>query len=283
MALKPRTGNISALQPNWRSAVEVQYQFKTGIRTSYNGTEQREALRERARVEVSFDAMLREGAIHRLAADLTKDADALVVLPMFWRRAEIASVAGATVTLTSAPFWAVPGARLVLDGATQEAVTITSVAGAVVTLQSAPVGVFAAKDRVYPAMLARGDAQSEVRYSTDNVATAAVRFNLDPGTDPQAVQVIAPQTFDGRDMLTAEPNWSRAPALNFASGRVEFDPTRGRVATSNPLAFTPRLLKVGYTGFSAEDVEGLVAFFMRQKGRRGAFRMPTCCSPPTRG
>jgi len=273
--LKPRVGNITALQPNWRGGVEVQYQFKTSILTSYDGTEQRAALRERPRMEVSFDAILLEGMIHRHAADVTKDPDALFVLPLYWRRAEVVSVAGATLTLVSTPFWIVPGVRLVLDGTTQEAVTVLSVVGAVVTLESAVVGAFLAGDIVYPAVLSRVESETDLRHPTSRVATAAVRFNMDPASDPMVSPVITPTTYRGMDVFTTRPNWQNAPQITFTSGRVQFDPGRGLVVTDNPLPFTQRLLKIGFTEFSAAGAEAFIAFFMRTKGMRGAFRMPT--------
>lgn len=274
-ALKPRVGNITALQPNWRDGIEVQYQFKTSILTAFDGTEQRAAMRELPRMEVSFEAILLEGMIHRHAADLTKDPDALFVLPLYWRRVAVVSAAGSTLTLADAPFWLVPGARLVLDGATQEAVTIQSVAGAVVTLQSALVGAFGPGDLALPAVLARVDTETDLRLPTTRVATTSARLIMDPGSDLMVAPVIVPASFRGMDVFTTRPNWAAAPTITFTSGRETFDPGRGRIAAANPLAFTPRTLKLGFSEFTAVKAEAFIAFFLRTKGQRGAFRMPT--------
>ena len=280
MALKTRVGRIPATEPNWSSAVSASYQFLTGIAESENGREQRWALRERPRLQLAFTSLLREDAYVRHQADLTGvGLDQTFVVPCPWRLALLGVQAASgqpVVTLDPLPFWAVEGARMVLESATvQEGVTILSVAGTAVTLTSNLLNTFPVGAKVRPAYLARFQPSAEFNARLSTVREMGVVYDAEPGDDPVATAAITPPMFEGRDVFLTKPNWSRDVSLTFESARRVLDPGRGRIDVRNSRGFPTLIQKMQYTQTTREKAEELLAFFVRQKGRRGSFFMPS--------
>lgn len=280
MALKTRVGRIPATEPNWSSPVTASYQFQTGIVESEEGYEQRWALRERPRLQLSFTSLLREEAYWRHQADLTGvGLDQTFVLPCPWRLDELAAQALSgqpVVSVDPMPFWAVADARVVLESATvQEAATILSVAGTNITLTSNLQTTFAAGSRIRPAYLARFQPSAEFEARISSVREMGVVYDVEPGDDPVAAASITPDTFEGRDVFLTKPNWSRDVTMTFESARRVLDPGRGRIDVRNARGFPTLIQKMQYSQTTSARAEELLAFFLRQKGRRGSFFMPT--------
>lgn len=84
-----------------------------------------------------------------------------------------------------------------------------------------------------------------------------------------------PALFDGRELFLMRPNWAQPVDLSFAMTTETVDFGRGRVARYNPIAFTTRLLKATYLRRDETDAQRITGLFMRAKGRRGEFYMPT--------
>lgn len=279
MALKTRLGRIAGVRPDWSSPVEIEYNFKTSVLTAYDGTEQRSALRSTPRIQIAHRSVLTQAEASRHLADMASGQDTLFVVPARWRFAPISAIAGAAVTLDAVPFWAVAGATVVLSSATTEEVReIASVAGNVVTLTLAPSGSFAPGDRLIYAYQALANDAAGFEAQTDNLFTATLEWTADPARDPVPAAPVSPAQFEGRDLFTVRPNWRGRPTLEFNSLRRMFDPERGRVAWDSPQNYNAATLTMDVTRFGLLDAEEVIAFFVRQKGKRGAFYAPTWLS-----
>lgn len=269
-----RIGPIPAPRPDWSREVQMGYEFKTSIIEAQDGTEQREALRTTARIEVSFATLLTEAAMHRMQADLTKDQEQLFVLPIRWRQVDVAGQASAALTVAELPFWAVAGAKVVLtDEATEEAAEIASVAAGTITLTAAPA--LGSLTRVFHAYSARMSDSLTMNSPIDTIWRGEVEFSVDPGSDPQAAPTLALPQFDTEDLFLDIPNWSREPRTEIVSLRRELDSGRGLTLTDSRLTYNRQTLRLGFTKMSATAVENLIAFFLHQKGKRGSFFAPT--------
>lgn len=280
MALKTRIGRIPATEPNWSSPVTATYQFLTGIAESEDGREQRWALRERPRLQIGFTAMLREEEYWRHQADLAGvGLDQTFVLPCPWRLATAAATASPgqpVVSVDPMPFWAVEGARLVVESDTLiEAGTILSVTGTDITLTSNLQGNYPAGSKVRPGYLARFQPSAEFNARVANVREMGVIYDAEPGDDPVVAAAITPPTFEGTDVFLTKPNWSRDVSMTFESARRVLDPQRGRIDVRNTRGFPTLIQKMQYSETTRTRAEELLAFFLRQKGRRGSFFMPS--------
>ncbi len=271
---KPRTGRIAVTKADWARPVTASYEFRTSVITAYDGSEQRAALRQEPRMAVGFKTLLGTSGIERHLRDLTTGQADQFIVSMPWRAESLAADAsGATLTLANLPFWCAPGEQVILDGATEEVATVQSVSGNTVSLTAEPVGVFRAGDRLFHAAQAWADGTVDFRAHTDSLWEASVEYRINPGVSP-IVPLLAPAQFDGRDVFLARPDWRRQPRVSLTAQLQMFDPGRGLFDLRTPVPYSTRQVRLGFTEVSAEAAESLAAFFLRQKGKRGAFYAP---------
>jgi hypothetical protein len=279
MSLRDRVGRIAVTAPNWSSPIEANYAFKTDIITAYEGAEQRFSVRETARLTVDFDTILTGPMLRRHMADLAESEHLPFVVRTPWRYTRLAAQAflgSAVITVSEAAFWLAPGAMLILeDSATEEAAQVLSVAGDVVTLTETLSNGFAAGSKLNHALLARTAGDPSFRAEAADVWTGGVSYDAAPGVDPQTYEAEALPQFEGRDVFLKSPNWRNRPEINFSGVRQMNDSDRGTVASSSPTRRTQIEVQLGYTGANAAESEQLLAFFLRMKGKRGSFWMPT--------
>jgi len=279
MKVLDRNTLIAVTRPNWSTPVTVEYAFKTSMFTSRNGYEKREAMRENARISVQFVTALKKPGVIRHMQDMAESQTAVFTLPTRWRSAFTAApttVSGDTVVLDETPFWCVPGARVVLtDDVTEEAFTVLTVVGTTVTIDGLWTKVFSTGSRLMAAYLARPAEQVEFEAVRSDVWVANVRYDVDPGTDPQPVPASAPVTFEGREVFLNKPNWQAGPRISFAAMREIVDSSRGVIEVSSPTLSNARIETMGYNGMDAAETEDLIAFFLRHKGMRTGFFMPS--------
>lgn len=274
--LRNRNGAVAALTPNWSSPVQSEYEFQTSIIPHHDGTEQREAMRSTGRQRISFTAMVKSERMARLLGDMASNMDAVVSVPMPWRKVTITAAAGDTVTVDSVPFWMVAGGRVILYSDThEEAAEIASVAGSDVTMTSALSATFANGDKLVCALPGRFETGTQFEALTSRVWTGDVAYNIDPGVDPQANVSITPDQFESVDIFPWKPNWSETPKITFTDQRDILDHGRGIVADYNPVAFITQQQSMTFLGRTFDDTEEMIAFFNGVYGRQIAFWMPT--------
>lgn len=270
---------IAAPRPNWANSVKEDYTFSTSIFRSRNGTEKREAMRQTARVSLQYvTAMKREG-MQRHMADLAGDPTQLFFVPTRWRSAflsEAAATAQDVLIVGTPPFWLKAGQPVVIsDDVNEEAAIATAVAGSAVTLDR-PLSVpFSAGSRVMMARQARSASKVSFDALTGRLWAANVRFDVDPGSEPQAYPESSPTMFEGREVFLREPNWKSGIGNDFEALFETVDSGRGVITVTMPEIDIVRIEKMGYVGMSAAATESLLAFFLRHKGRRTGFFMPS--------
>lgn len=276
--LKNRVGRIPPIKPNWSSAVTAQYQFLTEIATSRDGSEQRWAHRQNPRVEISMSSMLPSEHIARLQVDVAnagQDDPFIVRAP--WRFTTLSGASGAsTLDMSPMPFWVVEGARLVVeDDANEEAVVVSSVAGTTATLTGPLTNAFAAGSKVTFAQSGLMEDSVGANALTSVVATGSSLFKLLPGVDPSPVADFVPDTYEGRDVFTWKPNWSRPIEFSYTSVRGQHDFGIGRIHTQSLEGFSRLVEKMFFSRVNRQSAEELLSFFIQKKGQRGSFYCPT--------
>lgn len=274
-----RSGRVSPLRPNWENPVTMSYDFKTSIHTSYDGTEQREAMRETPRVAVEFNSLMRPEGVSRLLSDAAEGFQTPFTLPVPPRRLTLTSDASAgtdTLQVSSAAFWLTQGMDLVIeDESKQEVVTISSVVSSTITLLANLTGTFLSGSAVFQASSARLPQAPQFSARLPGVWEGAVRFEVDPGTGYQPIKTSSPTTFEGTEVFETRPNWASPAQITFDEERQVLDPGRGIIQTFAPVGYTRLSRQAGLTFVDAGAAEDFLAFFLRMKGRRGEFWCPT--------
>ncbi len=274
-----RNGPIAVTRPNWSRPLGVEYSFKTSIFTSRAGIEQREAMRQTARLALKFTTALSRAGLTRLHADLVEGQHQPTLVRAEWRRVKLTAdhtAGGTQVEVSAAPAWLVAGIDVILTTETHEDhFTVSSVSGTTVTLGSVTVRDYSAGAKLHPAYWTRASDKIDLRASTDMVWQGNIRFDVTPGAATEVYAKAGGYAFGCREVFLQKPNWRDQPRLTFTQERDVFDPGIGLIDVVAPHLGDHQTMRLGYTGLTAEDAEGLIEFFQRMKGRRGSFWMPT--------
>jgi len=260
----------------WSRPVQAEYAFKTFVKRSFDGTEQRQALRQEPRVTIQHRVVNMNGRSKAFAADLAHRPDDIFSVPVGWRRASVDARNFRDFRLTEVPFWAVEGAEVVVESETDvDEARIASVAGNTVTLDRDPPGVYPNGSRMFHAHRARMEPVTELDFLTSEVSSGSVTWVVEPGAGLGAFRPVTPETFNARDAFIGRPDWSRPAGFRVDTRRATFDPGLGLVDVRNPHRYSLDTMQFDFTEMTQEDVDALVSFFVRQKGMQSSFYMPT--------
>lgn len=264
---------------DWQATLSVEHEAKTAIKTSRNGKEQRSAVRQEPRKALEF-SISAHGDARRTLMRLT---DAYLGHPWIVadesRSFSYPNGLGAGATALTPPevtSWMVAGRPLVIDRAGVRArVTIDSVAGGNLNL-GAVQAAMPPGTKVFCAYYARLEDFS-ITEETDNVTTASVRFNAEPGAEANPFEGSgeAGDLFNGREVFALTPNWSTRPRIDVSFLAERMDHGRGVSAVIYPVAFGSRQRQANFMARTRADAEALREFFWRMQGRRGEFYAPT--------
>jgi hypothetical protein len=271
---------LTPLRPNWSRSVSITYEYRTEVITSRSGKEQRRALRKTPRKSVGFESIASGALLRQVNEVLTKAQANTVIMPEFPRFARTAAAAaGADVTLQleSVPYWLVADSTAVLVyGERMESRRVASVGEGSVTFASAaggdpwPVGTM-----IHWGLSGLFNIELQSRRETNATAVVTVDFKVNPTSELEVAQGLAPVMFNGREVFLKRPNWSEVPTLTFRSQREEVDYGRGKIARFNPVDFVTRVIRATYLGRNLEEADTILEHFKRMKGQRGEFYMPT--------
>jgi len=236
-------------------------------------------MRQTARVALQYLTALKREGLQRHMSDMAQDPTRLFLVPARWRSAFLTEAAlsdQAEIIVALPPYWMVAGQDLILtDGAAEQAVKVSSVSGGTITLSEDLTAPLPQGARVMMAYQARTTSQSSFRALTPSLWTGNVRYEVDPGSTPQAYPEVVLPTFEGRELFLTRPNWASGPRLDFNAPFESVDSGRGVIEVSTPELDHTQIKKMGYNGMDAEKTDALVSFFLRHKGQRTGFFMPS--------
>lgn len=265
--------------PDWSAGYEITRAFRTDITASRNQSEQRRALRDVARVSARYRTVLQDDDLRAARHFLRARQNDPAAAPDFSRYALLtgaSSSGGGTLTLADPPAWVAADRLLVLcSGTTSELVEVASVADPTITIAGTLDNNWASGAIVRPALhgLLDGNLQSS-RYRR-SAAEMSVAIDVYPGGEPVEDEGAASDTFNGYEVFTAEPEWSRKPSLNYLWPVEQIDYGIGRAAQFRPVNVAQQLDEAEFAGLTAATALAIEQVFLRAKGRRGAFYRPS--------
>jgi hypothetical protein len=289
MQNKSRAGILLGVPHEWSRPILLDYSFRTDIRTSRSGIEQREATRENPRISVSVNLKNWGDRRHRLRDDIIRDQNAIVYLPLPWRRRPVegGGEAGQPSLFIGDPLpaWAVVGAYLVTESRTTQEVGRVGATGLLGQIDlTENISLTVGQDaRVYHALPCRIAEDVTLRSMTDSVWQGNLSLTVIPGFEGEVEQdLIGLPTarpdyvlYQSRPVLMRKPNWRQGIQVTMSRDRDTVDFGFGRTESFSPVNFSRTAFQMKFTFRSVEDAERFQTFFRNRRGRRSAFWSPT--------
>lgn len=273
----PSAARLWPYHPDWSGAYETTRSFKTDMTVSRSNIEQRRALRDVPRFSAQYRTIVQDADLRAASHFLRAWQNKPSAIPDFARHALTtgsSSGGASTLTMTSPPAWAAAGFLAVLCGDDIELVEIADVTGSTITLADPLANAWPSGSVLRPALhglLAGSTSSSRFHRGASEIAVSLACY---PGGEPIEDEGTATDTFNGREVFTAEPDWSGRPSLDylFPVERVDFG--IGRTAQFRPIDTAQRLTEAQFN-LSRADAVLIEQFFLRRKGRRGSFYRPS--------
>lgn len=281
--------------PNWRNGVRDTYEFKTDVFTTRDGSEQRRALRNQSRRSIEATILLDGERMRSFADAVNRAKDGKVEVADFSAEqamlTETASAGATVLPIDTTPSWLKDGITCVLmTGRSSQKIQIDFIDNNAVVLvaplpKSAAIGAYLLP--YVPAQIANSNTLS---LYTNQVATAPVRFDVEPGyvvrvpdalpfdetAQGDSVQSFGPAAIlFGRYVLLRKPNFLNRPQVQFNLRYETVDYGRGVVKTFTPVPIVSRTLTATYLAMSRADAMAILDIFLRCKGRAGEIYVPT--------
>lgn len=276
-ATKPSFGKLVSTRPNWRSEASETYEFKTRVWESRDKTQQRVAQREDPRISVSFrrDAMeARARSEYREYQSQLNDVPS--VMPVAWRRASAEDITAAdtTITLTaSAPWWVVRDGWIVIESDTaMEAAQVASVAGAVVTVTEALQSDHTGNVRVCWGLSGFMSERRRLSAVVSGHLGGTIQFDTKPGSEARARPVLAdPVYLAAYPIMLQRPDWSENIQIDFSDLREQVDYGYGTTSEYFYNQFADLTVEWQFTALTRDQADSVIAFFIDRRGRQKPF------------
>lgn len=281
LPINGQRARVNPLTPNWRQPVNYEYEFKTDIVTSRNGREQRRALRSTPRRKMSYQATPTRTALRKFNDFMAAWHNNTIVLPEFTRQRRLSAPAevGAALVMFdgSVPNWMVQGATVIMVWKDQtEARRITAVVAGQVQFSGGSSYEWPVGTKIHPSLAGRFASAMNSKRETNQAGVVSLVLEVTPGSESPSVLVPpAPMAFNGRELFMEKPNWGSNPDVNYEALRDVIDYGRGRTTIFLPIEYRTRLWRGSYIGRDQAAGQRLVNLFLRAKGQRGEFYMPT--------
>lgn len=264
---------------NWDSSYRISYEFKTDMVVSRSGREQRRGLRETPRKSLEYRSLLTGDELRRFNRLMSSQHGRSIDTFEATRSAvTVAPLAAGvqTATLADVPTWLVAGTNVALvDRGRAISATVLEVDDNTVTFV-APVGTnWPVGTKIHPRLTGYLAQQIRVPHTTNTTATATIRFDVDPASEPVGPATAAPDVFNGQELLLIKPNWISDINWTYEHETEVVDYGRGRTARFLPIEFETRMFEASYLARSRAEVQSLTDFFTRMLGQVGEFYMPT--------
>lgn len=274
-------GKLWPFLPNWASPVRQSWEYRTEILSSRTGREQRIAQREIPRKRVEFISHVRGDGRRELNRLLDKYQNVEFTIPDLPRRVFTTEsmVAGASeVSIDAFPDWLVPGSLVVLVYGKRSQMRyvedVDEIDGLIVfddvSVESWPAGT-----RICFALAGYLDDAITTRRLTDEVVEISCRLSTTPGREVPFDPGLPSDVYQNREVFLARPDWSDPVALTYERETEVIDYGKGIARRFTPAPMGVRVARATYLNRDYETADKIFRLFVRMRGQRGEFYLPT--------
>lgn len=199
--------------PSWDTPLTETLQWLTNILRSYDGSEQRRALRTKPRRSFSYAFKTAREESSRLENLLWGWQNRLYAFPVWTDRPHLnvaAKRGDLALTMPTATYSFTPGALAVLfsDVRNMEVVEVDGVQNGTLSLKRPLEADWPLGTSVYPVLLGHMPTSVPMTRLTSQALTGTVTFATDPAVTDSFIPVAAADTtYNGLEVLLRQPNW----------------------------------------------------------------------------
>lgn len=258
----------------------VELEYLTEIQRARDGTELRRAWRSRPRKSVRFTTLVGKDCYRETQRAIYAYARGPWTIPDVSRAIASTSTmtgVGTDIDVASIPSWAADGEAVLLrDAARVELRTIASTAGTTITFAEAnsggdwPIGTI-----ITPALPGRMAEPLKMNWRRRNVADFGMAFDVTPGYELYSDPPATPASYQSHEIFTTAPSVVEPINAQLLHELEVLDFDIGVKTFTTPIDFVTQMQTFVYRPCSAAAAQLITDFFMRMRGRRGSFYMPT--------
>lgn len=261
---------------DWSTQPEMNVQYLTEVIQSFDGTEQRIALRDQPRVSLTYQYLLDDGALTEFDIKYGNFGGQLLV-PMWANASELTHdvLPGDRIIYVDSVNGYVSSSNtlMITDGVDSEFVGVESVASGAVVLIALVNRNFKLGARVVPVRAGYSSDESSATIQIDSLASHQITFELDETTFTKPVPVDAFERYKGKHVIPFRPDRSNDISVQYQRLREHFDPTIGARSIYERTPGVVRVFSHSFRFFSDDERQSFENFAELQNGAQGEFWM----------
>lgn len=261
---------------DWSTKPEMNIQYLTEVIESFDGTEQRIALRDQPRVSLTYQYLLDDGSLTAFDIKYGNFGGQFMV-PMWAHASELAQevlVGDRVIHVNDANRYVSSSNTLMItDGVISEFFGVASVAAGAVVLTTLAKKDFKLGARVVPVRAGYSADESSAAMKLDSLASHAITFDLDETTFTKPASVDSFEQYKGKHVIPFRPDRSTDITVQYQRLREHFDPTIGARSIYERTPGAVRIFSHSFRFFSETERQRFEDFAELQNGAQGEFWM----------
>lgn len=271
------TASMAMVMPeriDWSTQPEMSIQYLTEIIESFDGTEQRIALRDTPRTSLTYLYSMTDEQQYRFDNKISTSTGSMIV-PLWPLQCQLSrAVQSGDASIVLEKINAHVGASdtlLISEGDESEVVSAESVVGRVVTLTSLAKKTFSTNAVVIPARIAYPSDESNSTSLLRGFDQHTMTFDLHEAQTQKPAPVDNFERLNGRPIFPFRPDRSKDVTTQYTRLRETLDPLIGARSIYDRARGTVKILGQTFTFFSEVERQRFEDFAEMMNGAQGEF------------
>lgn len=271
------TASMALVMPeriDWSTQPEMSIQYLTEVIESFDGTEQRIALRDTPRLSLSYMYSMTDEQQYRFDNKLSTSTGSMIVplWPLQCQLSRAVQPGDSSVVLEAINAHVRASETLLIsEGDECEVVIIESVAGAVVTLKHLAKKTFSTNAVVLPARIAYPADESNSTSLLRGFDQHSITYDFDETQIQKPTPVDDFERLNARPIFPFRPDRSKDVTTQYNRRREMLDPLIGARSIYDRIRGTVKILGQTFTFFSEQERQRFEDFAEIMNGAQGEF------------
>lgn len=260
---------------DWSTQPEMNIQYLTEVIESFDGTEQRIALRDQPRVSATYQYLLDDSALTEFDIKYGNFGGRLLI-PMWPQACELThdvDPGDRTINVELNRYVECSNTLMLTDGVNSEFVGVAGVVAGQVVLSNLAQKNFKMGSRVVPVRIGYSSDESGSDIKTDSIASHSITYDLAETAFTKPVPVDIFEKYQGKHIIPFRPDRSNDITVQYQRLREHFDPTIGARSIYERTPGAVRIFTHSFRFFSETERQRFEDFAELQNGAQGEFWM----------